>query len=170
MRLGLRLDNLNKKISIKICFVVGDYQECLDICSKFCSGTGSQNTGVLISGGNPFTSSRKVELYNLKTKTSCELPDLPESRLSHTSVGGVICGGGYVTAILTSCIDITKGTWSSSYYQPTRTRRYHVSWNINPGESFMLLGGSDSQNRRTTDIVHITGTVAPGFKLKYDTV
>ena len=108
-------------------------------------------------------------MYNLKTKTSCELPDLPVDRVSHTSVGGIICGGGYVTAILTSCIDITKGTWSSSYYQPTRTRRFHVTWNINPGESFMLLGSWDNKYKRTTDIVHRNGTVTPGFNLKYST-
>ena len=105
----------------------------------------------------------------MKTKTSCELPDLPADRYGHTSVGGIICGGGHYTATQTSCIDITKGSWSRSKYQPTRPRWGHVSWYINPGESFMLLGGSDSESRRTTDIVHRNGTVTPGFNLKYST-
>ena len=160
----------NLKITIEITFVVGDYQECLDICSKFCSGSGSQNKGILISGGHPSSKGRKVELLNLKTKSSCELPDLPEARWGHTSVEGIICGGAYLETIQTSCIDIKMGSWSSSRYQQIRQRYHHVRWNIKPGESFMLLGShsSHSQSRRTTDIVYRNGVVTPGFNLKYD--
>ena len=81
----------------------------------------------------------------------------------------IICGGGYVgSTIQTNCVDITRGSWSSSQYLPIRPRYGHVTWNSNPGESLMLLWGWDSQSRITTDIVHSDGTVTPGFKLKYD--
>ena len=112
----------------------------------------------MISGGYP--SYRKVELYNPITKTSCSLPDLPKYRRGHTSVGGIICGG-YRTA--TSCIDISSGRWSGTKYEATRVRYHHLVWNINPGESFMLLGGWYA----TTDIVHYNGKVEPGFNLQY---
>ena len=116
--------------------------------------------GVLISGGYGSSSPyRKVELYNLINKTSCNLPDLPGNRFNHISVGGVICGGG-------GCLDITSGSWSSSKYQSIRNRDRSVAWNINPGVSFMILGGG---SRRTTDIVYTNGTVERGFNLQYNT-
>ena len=142
----------------------------MDICSKFCSGTGSQNKGVLISGGSPSSSvGKKVELYNLINKTTCNLPDLPVKRYDHISVGGVICGGDS-TAERTSCVDIKSGSWSSSKYQSIRDRSFSVTWNINPGHSFMILGGYNSQTSSsdtTTDIVYTNGTVEPGFDLQY---
>ena len=67
-------------------------------------------------------------------------------------------------------ITYKKGKWSSSRYQKIRPRYAHVSWNIKPGEYFMLIGGDpfEEKSRRTTDIVHRNGKVTPGFKLKYD--
>ena len=127
--------------------------------------------GVLISGGGTSSSdsyygSRHVELYNPVTNTSCNLPDLPEGRQGHTSVGGVICGGcGHRAPGGRTCVDIYSGSWSSAKYQELKTwacRR--LVWNINPGESFMLLG------RLTTDIVHYNGNVETGFDLQYDAV
>ena len=123
--------------------------------------------GVLISGSTDYklSSSKSVELFDLKKRKSCELPNLPQKTKQHTSVGGVICGGGYTR---TSCVDINSGSWSSDKYQPIRPRYGHVSWNISPGESFMVLGGyNGSRNTLTTDIVYTNGTVVPGFELKY---
>ena len=71
-----------------------------------------------------------------------------------------------------SCIDITSGSWSTSKYESLSQKRWlSVSWNINPGESFMILGGvvQGEPSLRTTDIVHTNGTVEPGFDLQYDT-
>ena len=91
---------------------------------------------------------------------------MPADRRTHASVNGVICGGDAPTS--ESCTDITSGSWSSDKYQNIRTRWQHLSWNINPGESFLLLGGGNSQNRRNTDMVYTNGTVVPGFDLQYD--
>ena len=129
--------------------------------------------GVLISGGYPQHNSggnyhnKKVELFNLINKSSCYLPDMPVQRGYHTSVGGVICGG-YEDAEQRSCIDIASGSWSSSQYQPIEKRSGHVSWNVHPGVSFMLLGSYDSSNRRTTNVVYKNGTTDTGFTLPYD--
>ena len=122
---------------------------------------------MLISGGYQSSNNKKVELYNLINKTTCNLPDLPAGRYFHTSVDGVICGGGASSGEETSCVDITSGTWSTSKYQSIRNRYGSVSWNMNPGHSFMILGGSNSQARSTTDIVYTNGTVEPGFDLQY---
>ena len=108
-----------------------------------------------------------MELYNLLTKASCKLEDLPHIRKRHTSVDGVICGGSNPGAN-TSCIDISSGSWSSEKYQNIRPRYSHQSWKINPGEFMLLGGGGNYQNRRTTDIVYRNGTVVPGFTLQHD--
>ena len=109
-----------------------------------------------------------MELYNLVNKTSCYLPDLPSTRYRHTSANGVICGGGG-SAERKSCVDISSGSWSSDKFQPITSRFSHLVWNTSPSESFMLLGGVDENGRtRTTDIVHINGTVEPGFNLQHD--
>ena len=93
---------------------------------------------------------------------------MPAARYHHTSVGGVICGGG-LPAERTSCIDMSGGSWSSTKFQSIRSRWGAVTWNLNPGASFMILGGGDSGSKRTTDIVYTNGTVEPGFDLQYDT-
>ena len=106
-----------------------------------------------------------MELYNLFTRTSCVLPELTEERSSHSSVNGVVCGGWDGNSALTSCEDISSGSWSSDNYQPIRPRRGHVTWNLPTGE-VILLGGLPTE--RTTDIVYTNGTVVPGFNLEYD--
>ena len=111
--------------------------------------------------------SQRVEIYNPKTNTSCLLPNLPDSRRSHTIVDGVICGGSDNVA-RTSCVDMSSGTWSSDKYAEIRNRGGHVSWNLNPGTSFMLLSGWDNDSKKTTEIVHLDGRVEPGFNLQYD--
>ena len=102
-------------------------------------------------------------MYNPINKTLCDLPDLPVHLFAHNSAGGVICGEQPEKS---TCLDISSGSWSSTKYQETRSKRYFQVWNINPGENFMLLGGQ--QNQRTTDIVHNNGNVEPGFNLEYD--
>ena len=123
------------------------------------------NVDVLISGGIGIKPNTKVELFNLITKTTCELEDLPEIRLQHTSVNGDICGGMGVE----TCIDISSGSWSSEKFQNITPRLWPISWNINPGESFMILGGDGfSTSMRSTDIVYTNGTVEAGFSLPYE--
>ena len=120
---------------------------------------------MLISSGTGST----VELYNLINKTSCYLPSLPQARWRHTSAEGILCGGGN-TAERTSCVDISSGSWASNKYPSIRARFSHLVWNINPGQSFMIIGGVDSNGARTrtTDILHNNGTIEPGFDLQHD--
>ena len=128
---------------------------------------------VLISGGYPQHNSggnyhnKKVELFNLINKTSCYLPDMPVQRGYHTSVGGVICGGVEDTKMLSREVALTLPA-GRGQYQPKEKRSGHVSWNVHPGVSFMLLGSYDSSNRRTTNVVYRNGTTDTGFTLPYD--
>ena len=128
--------------------------------------------GALISGGFPSsTVGRKVELHNLITKDSCSLPDLPAARFRHTSNNGIICGGGAANSEeWKSCIDITTGTWSSINYMTIKPRYAHVSWDIVPRESFILLGGDRKSNfMNSTSIVYKNGTIEEGFSLQFNT-
>ena len=111
-----------------------------------------------------------VEFYNPETNTSCKHKRLPIDRIDHTSVEGVLCGGLGKEA-KTSCVDMSSGKWSSKKYSPIRPRTGHVSWNLNPGESFMLLGGAyyHDESKKSTDVVYLNGTVEPGFNLPYET-
>ena len=123
--------------------------------------------GVLITGGVQITS--KVELFDFESGSSCRLPDLPESRWGHSSHEGVLCGGGVFTPTRNVCKKMINGVWTITH-NLTYPRSYHCSWEINPGISFMLLGGVDAQSAdvRTTDIVFYNGTIKPGFDLAYD--
>ena len=124
------------------------------------------SSGILVSGGTYTAGMERVELLNLKDKTSCTLPDLPIRRRFHTSVGGVICGGygGGEPGISTTCIDVTSGSWSSENYQNIDAVSGHISWNINPGQSFMIIRNDGNRGQ----IVHTNGTVEDGLTFPYE--
>ena len=126
-----------------------------------------------IAAGNPSSARQSVELHNMLqmpySNALCYIDNLPSNRYYHTSVGGVICGGSG-SAEHTSCIDLSGGSWSTMKFQSIRSRYRAVTWNLNPGKFFMILGGVESGNRKTTDIVHTNGTVEPGFDLQYDSL
>ena len=154
---------LSRLLGVMRLLVLEIHMICLSLNILLC-----MYVGVLISGGNPSSTRGKVELYNLLTKTSCELPDLPEDRYYHTSEDGVICGGGDTTAaVTTSCTEISSGSWSSDAFKSIRPRWYHLSWTFNQGELILLGGGANHETMRTTDIVTTNGTVVPGFDLQF---
>ena len=128
---------------------------------------------VLITGGKNLFNLKKVEMFHLVRKRKCILPDMLEYRHGHTSVGGVICGGGEKKETKTSCISFnpTTKSWHRPY-EPISPRIYHVAWNWTNFEfenSFTLLGGGRySQNIQKTEVVFNSGKVTPGEEdLKY---
>ena len=61
---------------------------------------------------------------------------MPSDKYDPTSVNGVVCKSD-------QCIEYNgiSGQWLQSKYQKLPSKHnYHVSWNIEPSESFMLLG------------------------------
>jgi len=112
--------------------------ECVGSTPAPSPPTTTTGTGILISGGyqrDLGKVSYHVEFYYPETNTSCTQKRLPIDRIDHTSVEGVLCGG-HGKETKRSCVDMFSGKWSSKKYSPIRPRTEHVSWNLNPGESF----------------------------------
>ena len=114
----------------------------------------------------------KTELYDLTSKTSCTLPDLPEPRRGHSAhEEGIFCGGRVSTVpskISNTCLKLVNGVWTISH-NLTSARTVHCTWDVDPGRSFMLLGGDEGDNQatKTTELVFYNGTVALSFNLQY---
>ena len=125
--------------------------------------------GLLITGGEPEATNIKTELYDLSSNTSCKMPDLPEQRYSHSSHNeGLICGGRLSSLTIGTCIKLINGVWTNTH-NLISGRAEHSSWDIDPGNSFMLLGGvqENYEATKTTEIVFFNGSVASGFNLQY---
>ena len=122
--------------------------------------------GFLISGGDPYSSLNKVELYNPATGNSCRVQDLQQRRDSHSSCGGLLCGSWWSTSTYQSCERIT-GTEVSPLPSLTLTekRAVHLCWKL-PGDKILLLGGYYSPT--TTEIISGTSSFA-SFQLAYNT-
>ena len=122
--------------------------------------------GVLITGGDPYSSRNTAELYVPSTGASCTLPSLPDDRYAHTvSEGGLLCGGYYNQD---SCIMWSPdlGTWEEALTLNVK-RELHVSWTPSNGNTgTYLMGGQYS--RDTTTLITNYGSQEPGFLLKYD--
>jgi len=121
--------------------------------------------GFLISGGNPYNSRNKAELYNPASGNSCPVQDLQQARLSHSSCGGLVCGGWDLSSSLQSCERITGTEVSPLSSLTLRRGRYaHLCWSLT-ADKMMLLGGRYS---RTTEIVSGSSS-SVGFTLPYET-
>jgi len=129
--------------------------------------------GLIIFGGNTYSSKKKVELYNPSSGNSCRVEDFQEGRYYHTSCSGLLCGGwdssrSSSSPSIRSCEKIT-GTEVSPLPSLTlrQRRRYHLCWSLpGPGDNIMLLGGDYSPN--TTEIVSGSSS-SEGFALPYKT-
>ena len=125
--------------------------------------------GFIISGGYPYDSLQKVEIFNPSSGNSCPVQDLHVSRHSHTSCSGrgLICGGYYnEPSSLRSCEKIT-GTEVSLLpsLRLTRERRGHLCWRL-PNNKIMFIGGGASPT--TTEIVSGSSS-SRSFYLPYGT-
>ena len=129
---------------------------------------------MIITGGEPSSSvGVKVEVFNIKTKKSCPLPDLPGGeRRSHTQCGRLLCGGGWNSSTQQSCLMLNPLTGD---FTPTsvslREKRYgHLCWDVE-GENgpTLLMGGYYSE--RSTELVSSDGSSSSAnFYLRYDTL
>ena len=104
-----------------------------------------------------------MELFNLETKTSCEITDkLDQPRHWHTGDGNLVCGGWNGSDYISSCYNVATGDTINLLNE----RDGHTSWSTDAG--IYLLGGNPSSNSETNEL--ITGdTTQVGFGLKYDT-
>ena len=114
---------------------------------------GLASIGVLMSGeANPGV---EAVMYIPDENKFCELPKLPEARMTHTMevVDGtpVICGGAKQqheidVATGTSCMQFSpvsaEGEWKTGYATLTCPRTKHTSWVTCDGKMVQLGGGN----------------------------
>jgi len=131
--------------------------------------------GILVAGGTyiDWSNEKRTHVFIPSSKKTCEFPDLPEQRFSHSldTVGNtpVLCGGGYYTggtyfdgqfSVDDICLQLTpptaSGVWSVSAV--TRGFSTHSSWNSKAG--LILMGG---YSKLSTEIVTDIG---PNFDPK----
>ena len=96
----------------------------------------------------------------------CELPQLSQSKSSHTQSGLAACGG-LDSDTRRSCIKFEAGSWTTLTDNLVEERRLHSSW-VSPDGDILLIGGYYS--RTTTEIISQNGISSRSFDLKYDTV
>ena len=136
------------------------------------------NAALMVSGGDPFSTGRKVEVISPSGEVSCSLPDLPLPRVYHTHDGNLLCGGrttsaergvgtewkGVLVQEFQNCIKLTSSGWTVSH-NLIYLRVGHSSWAVEDG--VILLGGGRSPN--TTEIVKLDGSTEELFPLRYRT-
>jgi len=145
-------------------------QECLLMCSEVCTGLRSSGSkeGILISGGliGYPRILKSVELFNINTKKSCILPELPLPRFAHTIEDKVICGGygGEIhKTAFSNCLTLTdSGTWKVSHTLKVARHR-HSSWKSEKG--IILMGGY--RNLKTTELLKPDGKSNFAFDLQH---
>jgi len=123
--------------------------------------------GFLITGGGPDSSYKKAELFNPASGNSCPVQDLQENRESHSSCGGLVCGGVSSSSSEQSCERI-NGTEVSPLPSLTlrQERLGHLCWSLTDAK-IMLLGGYLSST--TTEIVSGSSS-SEVFTLPYKTI
>jgi len=113
----------------------------------------------------------KVEVFNIHTKKTCQLPDLPGGgRYHHSQCGHLLCGGDY-SSTRRSCLMFNPLT---GYFTPSSVwlrekRSRHLCWDVE-GENgpTLLMGGLIS--RRSTELVSSDGSSSSAdFTLEYKT-
>jgi len=128
-----------------------------------------------ITGGIPSpTVGVKVEVFNINTKKTCHLPDLPGSRrVHHSHCGHLLCGGWGYSETRQSCLKLNPltGDFTSTSVTLREWREDHLCWDVE-GENgpTLLIGGDWSGTRRSTELVSSDGlTSSPNFNLPFDT-
>ena len=117
---------------------------------------------ILVSGGEPHSVGRSVELYYTNGSRICSLPDLPfTTKGRHSQTGVTACGVWRDSAAKTSCHTLSSsGSWelTHSLDQP---RLEHSAWDSPQG--IVLIGGKYSGT--TSEILLENGDTSPGFNL-----
>ena len=116
---------------------------------------------MLVSGG------WGVEVISPSGGVSCQLPSLEgDERVYHTQEGGLLCGGGWFSHTVTTCLRLAGPGWETSHQLQTQ-RFYHASCQLEPG--VLLLGGGGGHGH-TTELVRAEGGTELMFTLKYNTM
>ena len=98
-------------------------------------------------------------MFNIETKKSCALPDLPgDVRFGHSLCSRLLCGG-YDSSTLRSCLmlDPRTGNFTPTSVRLREERWDHLCWDVE-GENgpTLLMGGYYSE--RSTELVSSDGS------------
>ena len=110
-------------------------------------------------------------MFNLQTKESCQLADLPgHGRHHHSLCGHLLCGGLNENSSTTrqSCLMLNHltGDFSPTSVRLEVEREDHLCWDVDG--DVLLIGGGFSQ--RSTELVNSDGLSSSGsFHLASDT-
>jgi len=143
------------------------------ISSTFCASWKSgddlnpkqDELAILVTGGDG--TSISAELISTNGTSICQLPQMSQSKESHSQSGLTACGGMGSGSNPKSCIKFESGSWSTLTDNLVNLRWGHSSW-INPDGDILLIGGGVT-SKRTSEIVYHNGTSIRSFDLKYDT-
>ena len=106
-----------------------------------------------------------------KVIQSCNLPDMPETRIDHTVDGNIVCGGFSPESseegnyFLDNCITLIGGEWKETHKLPGNRAR-QSSWQV--CEGVVLLGSHALPGGITAELVEAkTGKSRKLFDLNY---
>ena len=127
---------------------------------------------MIITGGLPDSSvGVKVEVFNIKTKKTCQLPDLPgQVRWGHTHCGDLLCGSRD-SSTQQSCLILNPltGDFTPASVTLREQRAGHLCWDVEGENGPTLLMGGD-YSYRSTELVSPDGlTSSANFTLTYIT-
>jgi len=129
-----------------------------------CDYPEADELAILVTGGNGAYTLAEVLFTN--GSSVCELPQLSQSKYSHTQSGLTSCGGGDYSDTRRSCIKLEAGSWTTLTDNLVEERRSHSSW-VSPDGDILLIG--DQYSLTTTEIVYQNGSSIRSFDLKYRT-
>ena len=125
--------------------------------------------------------SSNVEVFNIRTKKSCHLADLPGAgRESHTQCGRLLCGGDYDNTSQ-SCLTLNTltGEFTTTTINLQEVRQDHLCWDMEKDtDPILLMGGEPywdgyrfSYSNYTTELVSPdSSSSSASFNLTYGTV
>ena len=143
-----------------LCFVIFNV---LPGFAKILNFTADIDKAVIITGGKPDRQS--VEVLRGDITDSCNLPNLPDIRDTHSQSGLVTCGSGYGGFEGEYCVTFSEGEWFESH-RLLHSRAGHCSWSSQAHGTFLIGGyyGSSSSELLTDN-----GESQESFPLKYST-
>ena len=128
--------------------------------------------GVLITGGRPSSSvGVKVEAFNVHTKNSCHLADLPDVTYSHSLCGRLLCGGRADSSFRPSCLMLNPltGDFTPTSVRLQRGRYEHLCWDVEGENGPTLIIGGYNGPRSSEFVSSDSSSSSISFTLTYDT-
>ena len=127
---------------------------------------------MIVGGGQGYGDEPQLytgEVFVPSSGKSCFIPELPDTRISHTMDSEYLCGGLWVKNpdVQTTCLKFAPEEDGWTYSHTLSHKRVgHSSWMTNKG--LLLMGGWLSDT--TTEILPADGGEGvPSFELEYKT-